>query len=86
MERIGHLVGLQHGEVQQFVGGGGREGGVLLGRERAEAVPGLRGDDDAGAAARDDVAELLEHQGGAVQVDGEDRLGRGLDGETPRRG
>jgi hypothetical protein len=32
----------------------------------------------AGAAGRDHGAELLEDQGGAVQVDGEDRLRRGL--------
>ena len=46
----------------------------------AEAVPGLRRDDDPGAAAGDDVAELLQHERGAVQVDCEDRRRRGLAG------
>jgi hypothetical protein len=43
-------------------------------------VPGLRRDDDAGAAAAagDDVPELLEHQRGAVEIDGEDRRRRRL--------
>lgn len=43
-------------------------------------MPGLGGNDDAGAAGGDDVAELLQDHGGAVQVDGEDGFGWGLAG------
>ena len=78
VERVRHLVGLEHRERQQLVGRGRRQRGVLLGGEGAESVPGLRRDDHAGAAARDDVSELLEHERGAVQVDREDRRRRGL--------
>jgi hypothetical protein len=52
----------------------------LLGGEGAEAVPGLGGDDDAGAAVADDVAELVEDNCGSVEVDGEDGFGRCLAG------
>jgi hypothetical protein len=80
VEAVGHLVGLQHGKYQQLVGWCGRERGVLLGGQGAQTVPGLRGDDDPGAAAGDDVAELLEQHGGAVQVHGQDRRRRRLAG------
>jgi hypothetical protein len=56
------------------------QGRVLLGGKRAEAVAGLRGDDDGRSARRDDVAELFQDQGCSVQVDGEDDLGCGLTG------
>jgi hypothetical protein len=80
VERVGDPVGLEHGQSQQFLGGGGGQRGVLFGGEGAEAVPGLRGDDDAGAALGDDVAELFEHNGGSVEIDGEDGFGRRLAG------
>ena len=73
VERVGHLVRLQHRQGQELVGRCRRQRGVLLGGEGAEAMAGLRRDDDPGAALGDDVAELLEHDCGAVQVDGEDR-------------
>jgi hypothetical protein len=34
----------------------------------------LGGDDDAGAAGCDDVANFFEEDGGSVEVDGEDRF------------
>ena len=43
-----------------------------------KAVPRLRGDDDASPAAGDDVAELLQHERRAVQIDFEDRCRRRL--------
>ena len=80
VERIGHLVGLEHRKSEQLVGGCRRQRLVLLGGQRRQAMPGLRCDDDAGTAARDDIAELLEHQRGAIQIDREDRRRRGLRG------
>jgi hypothetical protein len=44
----------------QLVGWCGGQGRVLLGGERAEAVAGLRCDDDSGSARRDDVPELFQ--------------------------
>ena len=41
-------------------------------------MPGLRRDHDARAAAGDDVAELLQHERRAVQIDLEDRRRRRL--------
>ena len=78
VQRVGDLVGLQHRQREQLLGRCGRQRGVLLGGEGAEPVPGLGGDDDAGAAGGDDVAELLEDHRGAVQVDVEDRRRRRL--------
>lgn len=72
MERVCNLVGLEHGELQQLVGWGGRQCGVLVRGEGAESVPGLRRDDDAGAAVCDDVSEFFEQERCPVQVDGED--------------
>jgi hypothetical protein len=43
-------------------------------------VAGLGGEDDAGAAGGDDVAELFEDDGGAVEIDVEDRRWPGLAG------
>jgi hypothetical protein len=54
------LVRLEHGELQQLVGGGGGQRGVLFGGEGAEAMPGLRGDDDPGAATGDDDSDLIQ--------------------------
>ncbi|MBV9414253.1 MAG: hypothetical protein JO363_04670 [Solirubrobacterales bacterium] len=44
-------------------------------------MSGLRGDHDPGATGGDDVAELLQNERGAVQVDLEDRRWR----PTPTR-
>ena len=76
--RVGHPIRLEHRQSKQLVGGRRRKGSVLLGGQRRQPVSGLRRDDDAGAAARDDIAELLEHERGAIQIDGEDRCRRGL--------
>ena len=80
VERVRHLVRLEHRKSEQLVGGRGRQRLVLLGRQRREAVPRLRGDDDARSAARDDVAELLEHERGAIQIDLQDGGRRCLGG------
>jgi hypothetical protein len=78
VERVLHVVRLKKRERQQPIGGRRRERLVLLGRQRAQAMPGLRRDDDAGASATDDLPELFEHHRGTVQVDLEDRRGRRL--------
>jgi hypothetical protein len=72
----------QHRQRQQLLGlgGRGRQRGVLLGGQGAETVPGLGGDDDPGAAAGEEVPELLEQHGGAVQVHGQDHRRRRLAG------
>jgi hypothetical protein len=80
MEGVGHLVRLEHGQRQQRLGWRGRQRGVLLGGQGTQTVPGLRGDDDPGAATRDDVPELLEQHGGAVQVHGQDHRRQRLAG------
>ena len=80
MERVCHLVGLEHGELQQLAGWGGRQRAVLVGGEGAQTVPGLRRDDHPGATACDDVPELLKHQRGSEQVDCEDGRRGGLTG------
>ena len=36
-------------------------------------MPGLRGDDDTSAAAGDDIPELFQHEGRAIQIDFKDR-------------
>ena len=41
-------------------------------------MPGLGRDHDAGAAARDDIAELLEHHRCAIKIDLQDRGWRSL--------
>ena len=41
-------------------------------------MTGLRGNDDASTAFGDDLAEFLQHEGGAVEIDFEDGLRRGL--------
>jgi hypothetical protein len=68
------------GSANQLLGWGGRQGGVLLGGQGAQTVPGLRGDDDPGAAVGDHVPELLEQHGGSVQVHGQDHRRRRLAG------
>ena len=80
MERVGDLVRLKHGKCQQLIGWAGGQRGVLFGGEGAEAVTGLRRDDDASTAAGDDVPELFEHDRSSVQVSGEDGFGRRLAG------
>lgn len=81
---ICHLIGLKHREGEQLIGGRGREQPVLLGAQRREAMAGLQGDDDAGAAAGDNVSELFQHQRGAVEIDLQDGAGRCLRGRDAR--
>ena len=84
VQGVCHLVGLKHRQRQQLVGWCRRESGVLLGGQGPQAVPGLRRDDHPGAAACDDVPELLEQHCGSVEVHVEDRLRRRLAGRDPR--
>ena len=51
---------------------------VLLGRQRREPVTRLRRDNNARAAAPDDVAELFEHERSAIQVNSQNRSWRRL--------
>jgi hypothetical protein len=80
MERVGHLIGLDYGELQEVIGRDSGQRRVLLGRQIAESMPGLRCDHDACTSSSDHLAELLEHDGGSVQVDCEDARRRGLAG------
>lgn len=41
---------------------------TLVGCQRRETMPGLRGDHDARAASSDDVPELFKHESSAVQM------------------
>jgi hypothetical protein len=85
VQRVPHLVRLQHRQAEQLIGGRQSQSRVFLGSQRAQAVPGLRSDHDAGTSRRDDIAELLEHQGGAVQVDRKDCFRRRLAGGNAGR-
>jgi hypothetical protein len=75
-----HLVGPKEGKTEQLFRGRRGQRLVLFDGERGEAVPGLRRDDDPGPTAGDDVAELLQLERRAVQVDPEDRRRRRLRG------
>jgi hypothetical protein len=74
VERVGDLVALEHRELEQVVGRSGCQCRILLGRQRGETVPGLRCDNDPCAAPSDHPGELLEHDGGPVQIDRKDGL------------
>ena len=71
-------VGLQERQGGQLVSRGCGQRLVLLGGQRRDHVPGLAGDDDAGPAGGDDLAELLQDEGHADEVDSDDGLRRGL--------
>ena len=66
MERIRHLVWLEHWKSEQLVGWRGRKRLVLLRSERWETVPRLRGDYDACSAVGNDVSELLKYECGTI--------------------
>jgi hypothetical protein len=78
VERVGDLIGLKHGQLQEVVGRDSGKRRVLVGRQTAESMPGLRCDHDACTASSDHLAELLEHDRRSVQVDCEDGLDRRL--------
>ena len=82
VQRVGD--GLQQRQGEQLLHRGERECPVLIGGQGAEPVPGLGGDHDPRAARGDDVPELLQDHGGAVQVDAQDGLRRGLAGRDSR--
>ena len=82
VEGVLDLTRREHRKRQQVVRGRLRQRGVLSGGQRAQAVAGLRGDDDCGPSARDDLAELFQHQRGPVEIDLEDRRRRGLRGRN----
>ena len=83
VQGVRHLAGLEEGKAEQLLDGRRGQRFVLFDGERGQAVPGLRRDDDPRAAAGDDVAELLQHEGRAVQVNLEDRYRRRLRGGHP---
>ena len=69
VERIGDPVRLQHRQCEQVVGRCRRQHPVLLGGQRRQPVSGHRCDDHARSAGRDDIAEFLQHQRRAVEID-----------------
>jgi site-specific recombinase XerC len=78
VECVGDEVALEHGELQQVVGRNSCQRRVLLGRQSAEAMPGLGCDHDACAAASDHLAELLEQNRRSVQINRKDDSDRRL--------
>jgi hypothetical protein len=52
---------MMHRQAEQLIGRRHRKSRVFFGRQRAQAVPGLRGDHDAGTTWGDDIAELFKH-------------------------
>lgn len=80
MQRVGHLVQLEQRVRQQLVGCRGRQRGILLRGEGAEAMPGLGRDDHPGTALGDDLPDLFQDDRRPVQVDGQDRRRRRLAG------
>ena len=73
MQGVLHLVGLKEGKTEQLFCGRRGQRLVLFDAERGKAIPGLRGDDDPGSTAGDDVAELFQDERGAIQIDCEKR-------------
>ena len=71
--RIRHLVRLKEGKTKQLFHGCRGQRLILFDAERGKAMAGLRGDDDTSATARDDAAELFQHERRAIQTDFEDR-------------
>lgn len=78
VERVGDALRREPRQREQVVGRRGGQLLVLLGRQRREPVARLGGDDHARPAGGDDLAELLEHDRGAVEVDRQDRRRRRL--------
>ena len=84
METVFDPIRLQEIEREQFLSRRHGERLVLLRRELCHAVPGLTGDRHACAAARDDLADLLEKHRRAVEVDLQDGFDACLAGREPR--
>jgi hypothetical protein len=78
VRRVRDLIGLQEVKAEQLLHGRRGQRSVLLDGQRRQAVPRLRRDHDARPGRCDDVAEFLEHQRCAVQVDLQDRRRRRL--------
>ena len=78
MDRVGDVA--QHGEVEEFFGGGDGELSVFSGVECGESVSSVGGNDDAGSPVGDDVAEFFEDEGGSVEFCGENFGGGGVGG------
>jgi hypothetical protein len=73
LKRIGHFVELKEGKIEQLFDRCRGQRLVLFDGERGKAMPGLGCDDDASPTARDDVAELFQHECCAIQIHFEDR-------------
>jgi hypothetical protein len=73
VQGVRHLVGLKEGKIEQLFRGRRGQRFVLFDAERGKAMPGLRRYDDPGPTAGDDVAELLQQERRAIQIDFEDR-------------
>ena len=86
VQRVRHLVRLEHRQAEQLLDGVVASALFCSTVSARQAVAGLRRDHDAGTAARDDVAELLQHERGAVQIDLRIVAGDAWLGETRRHG
>jgi hypothetical protein len=84
VKRVLDLTWLQEWEFEQFLDRRGRELTVLLDRQRTHAVAGLGRDNDARSTARDDLAEFLQQQRRAVEIDLQDGFDGGLRGGDAR--
>ena len=73
VQGVRHLVGLKKGKTEQLFHGRRGQRLILFDGERGKAMPRLRRDDDTGATAGDDVAELFQNERRAIKIDFEDR-------------
>ena len=80
VEGVLHLVRLKHRESAAIRPRALSRGPRFAPRSARPSDARTGCDDDAGAAASDDVAELLEHERGAIEIDREDRRRRRLCG------
>ena len=73
VKRIRHLIGLKEGKTEQLFHRRCCQCFVLFDRERRQAMTGLRRDDNTSTATGDDIAEFLQDERRAIQVDFQDR-------------
>ncbi len=78
MQRVLDLAKLQHRQIEQLLDRRRGERVVLLGRQRRQAMTGLGGNNDASTPFGDHLAELLQDERSAVEIDLEDGLWRRL--------
>ena len=70
----------QHGEVEEFFGGGDGELSVFGGVKCGKTVSGVGRNDDAGPSCRDNITEFFEDEGGSIEFYGEDVGSGGVGG------